>query len=942
MNSVYQTTPDLVLGLKINNRVPAADQRRQRLEAEAILGRLRRQPGVILADEVGMGKTFVALAVAFSVARRSRRGPVIVMAPPNLLEKWRQDLTTFCDLYVKGIQPIAKSDARLKRHKKAATLRYEVVHHSIDLLRLLDDPAGTQCQIVFLALGAMSRSVSDKWVRLALIAEALRRHGRGRARRLIQVKSQIHRFLGRLIKAQGVERAHDLGEELWQVLLDRAPAEWRSVYNKAVQNPERQLDDDPVPVSVQRAIKRVSLKSLVAALQTMPVRARGGVGRINERVADARAALREAEIELWKELVARVRWRSPLLILDEAHHLKNQDASLARHFQGAREGGVMKTGDQSLSNSFDRMLFLTATPFQLGHHELVNVMRRFGDVRWNDTPGDRATFDRAIDELRQALDDSQRSAIAFQKCWARLDGPVVGTDVGGWWERLLARPAEELAHRDRAVLDAYRLARAQREAAEKLLRPWVVRHNKGACWFDTEIARRRREDGAAMLAAGVSSGLPVPSDQLLPFFLAARSVVYESQDLLGEALCSSYEAFRRTRRSRRAEKDRLDEERPSDIAGIDLTHANWYLKEFDRAIGDADGSAHPKVSATVKKVVDLWAAGEKVLVFAFYLQTCRALRLHISAEIDQRLVHVAEQRLGDRAMSTNLDKLWALIQKRFFDDRRTAGRRAVDDALSGIVGERAIELDAAGIRADERTQIVDVMRRFLRVQTTLARSFPIAEFRSMRPEKAVQLTLDDPDESGQTWRHKFDGFVRMMAQCSPDERRHYIEAALRTQTGGIRVEGESEAAIALANVQVATGETRRDARARLMRAFNTPFFPDVLVCSEVMGEGVDLQRYCRHVIHHDLSWNPSTIEQRTGRVDRLGCKAEGKHSIVVCLPYLAGTADERQYRVMTDRERWFRVVMGQEEVAKLITPDSSPSVPLPEALAGDLSFKLNL
>ena len=50
-----------------------------------------------------------------------------------------------------------------------------------------------------------------------------------------------------------------------------------------------------------------------------------------------------------------------------------------------------------------------------------------------------------------------------------------------------------------------------------------------------------------------------------------------------------------------------------------------------------------------------------------------------------------------------------------------------------------------------------------------------------------------------------------------------------------------------------------------MLAFNTPFFPEVLVASSVMAEGVDLQQDCRHVIHHDLDWNPSTLEQRTGR-----------------------------------------------------------------------------
>jgi len=127
-----------------------------------------------------------------------------------------------------------------------------------------------------------------------------------------------------------------------------------------------------------------------------------------------------------------------------------------------------------------------------------------------------------------------------------------------------------------------------------------------------------------------------------------------------------------------------------------------------------------------------------------------------------------------------------------------------------------------------------------------------------------------------------------------------------------------------------------------MRAFNTPFFPDILVCSQVMAEGVDLQRFCRHVIHHDLAWNPSTIEQRTGRVDRLGCKAEGQQPIVVYLPYLAGTADERQFQVMSEREKWFRVVMGEDEVARLITSDSSTAISLPRAISEDLSFKLDL
>ena len=58
------------------------------------------------------------------------------------------------------------------------------------------------------------------------------------------------------------------------------------------------------------------------------------------------------------------------------------------------------------------------------------------------------------------------------------------------------------------------------------------------------------------------------------------------------------------------------------------------------------------------------------------------------------------------------------------------------------------------------------------------------------------------------------------------------------------------------------GDTQRDTRERLMLAFNSPVFPEVLVSSSVLAEGVDLHRFCRYVIHHDLCWNPSTLEQR--------------------------------------------------------------------------------
>ena len=952
VNGALRTPAELLLGTEIRPNVPPADQRRQRAEVDEILRRLQNQPGVILADEVGMGKTFVALGVAYSVAATSRRGPVIVMAPANLIEKWEQDLRTFCELYVPARKPVKTDSATTKELTAAGALRFGVARHSIDLLRLLDDAPRTRCHLIFLTQGAMSRAQTDKWVRLALIAEALRRHGRGKAKRLIQVKQQIHRFLAELLWAIGEQRASDWGEELWQKLLKSDPSTWKETYNADVRNAKRELKDDPVPKSVVRALNRVTidLKPLAEALERMPVRARGDDARLSERLADVRTSLREVEAELWTKLLAESRWRSPLLVMDEAHHLKNSSTKLARQLQSELNADL-RTGDGAMARAFDRMLFLTATPFQLGHHELVQVLRRFRDVRWEEALGTQDAFDQKLNALEECLNQSQHAAILLRRKWSDLTPEDCDGDENEWWTHLTSAELENLNHRQRSVREAYEKAQLCREAAQEALQPWIVRHNKGAVWSEAPvpIQRRRRRVGLQLINGEGSGGIPIPADKMLPFFLAARSAIDPRHDLLAEALSSSFEAFRHTRSRRAAMKDEQDE---SDVGESDLTHARWYLQEFDRALEQLSGAVHPKVDSTVRHVVDLWETGEKVLVFAFYRRTCSALRNHISREIDRRMTDIACRRfaeVGKALRPEDVSETISGIQARYFDRRDSAGGRALNAALQGIIDEQADALIANGVSDVDLTRLSDIMRRFLRVATTIVRCFPIATADGMEPEEAVRIMLDHADGSGITWRTKFSRFLHVLGhRFSETERQAYLKAAASVETGDIRVSDEEESResdgsnTAVANVRMATGATRRQTRATLMRAFNTPFFPDILVCSQVMGEGVDLQRYCRHVIHHDLDWNPSTIEQRTGRIDRLGCKAENLHSIDVALAYLAGAADERQYHVMSDREHWFRVVMGQDQVAKLIAPDSDHCLPMPAEMAESLNFQLNV
>ncbi len=48
----------------------------------------------------------------------------------------------------------------------------------------------------------------------------------------------------------------------------------------------------------------------------------------------------------------------------------------------------------------------------------------------------------------------------------------------------------------------------------------------------------------------------------------------------------------------------------------------------------------------------------------------------------------------------------------------------------------------------------------------------------------------------------------------------------------------------------------------------------VLVATDCMSEGINLQEYYTAVIHYDLPWNPNRLEQREGRVDRFGQAAD--------------------------------------------------------------------
>ncbi len=75
------------------------------------------------------------------------------------------------------------------------------------------------------------------------------------------------------------------------------------------------------------------------------------------------------------------------------------------------------------------------------------------------------------------------------------------------------------------------------------------------------------------------------------------------------------------------------------------------------------------------------------------------------------------------------------------------------------------------------------------------------------------------------------------------------------------------------DVQVITSEDPDEVRKERIEGIDT-VKPRVLFATDCLSEGINLQEYFTAVLHYDLPWNPNRLEQREGRVDRYGQKAE--------------------------------------------------------------------
>ena len=80
----------------------------------------------------------------------------------------------------------------------------------------------------------------------------------------------------------------------------------------------------------------------------------------------------------------------------------------------------------------------------------------------------------------------------------------------------------------------------------------------------------------------------------------------------------------------------------------------------------------------------------------------------------------------------------------------------------------------------------------------------------------------------------------------------------------------------------------------------------ILVCTDAASEGLDLQT-CDTLINFDIPWNPMRIEQRIGRIDRIGQRSP---KVFIHTYFYKDTVEEEVYRRCLLRIDFFRTTLG--------------------------------
>ena len=249
---------------------------------------------------------------------------------------------------------------------------------------------------------------------------------------------------------------------------------------------------------------------------------------------------------------------------------------------------------------------------------------------------------------------------------------------------------------------------------------------------------------------------------------------------------------------------------------------------------------------------------------------------------------------GSLWLADGLQGFHALLWKLLADE---AGRQSTD--ATGLTAGMALRMQ------DIQGELMEGLRRLvLRGEWAVRADQPI--------DKEIARIVQGLQSRTGNRESRLERIVRFLADLSTAEgsfaQTSLVKSKRKSMWQGVTARRVDE-------VEVLNGSTKHDKRVGLCDAFNSPLAPHILICTSVGSEGIDMHRECADLIHHDLPWNPAKLEQRNGRVDRVGALVERHDGMRINfgIPFLAHDYEQYQYRKVYSRAQKFEILLGKPE-----------------------------
>lgn len=940
----------LACPINLGRQYPIVKQRQEDTVGK-ILRALATRPGVILADEVGMGKTYMAIGVASAVLAAG--GRVQVCVPHGILSKWKRD-------FLKCSENLDTPDSRLERILATPTVIEDYADVFWNRAGVVRSPKDQLCasELKLWHPGATEFSFVS---------------GQGRATNWYN--DNICTFLISIMAAfpRGLTRQRRWwGEEL----ADNLPGNW-GLFATHI-NGLGKKHKIRLPEEVTR------LKEILQGKRS----ARSWWIKEGLANRELRDLINDKDCGLPQKLWLSYAGIPDLLILDEAHKGKSDSSRLQRILELFRGRPV-------------RVLALTATPFDLDAEELKRLLDRIVLAdRWAQGVGPVIVarfknFSAARNTFVEQWEIASREAYAAQKRVLAVPLPVR-------LEQARAEICEAKLAYER-VLGPWMIRASKTDVDPyKKFEEEFRRLTSGKQICSAHTYRNYDQEGHDVIELENQSGAAAEGD--FETFLWLERLEIEARatmKIIGQAL--DPELLRKLHRETGAE--RLIGTTHFMYVGnaydyLDVKDYIDTLEEFEKNLRKAPGykkcSARDEINGRLARVLELAKRVKgKVLSAAHHPKLRRAFDLITGLSEPVNLGNPAAQerkillfsfakkplhhlhdelsRHATRQMLPYLDSLYTRLKMRLGGPStalpRWSGLKTGQDVdlflqnfAKPYTPERLFRVlnvpNALRNRKNWRSEVLELMAlpamqagggKLGVQQRETALAFVFSPLNLAR----WSSSLADDENLGPAglWRFSQANGVHEIINKISFRARHDSVAGDILNGGepsgsdgdtpdDLNIRSRLNEVLKLTTREMAwcqyiDGEKSLDQRWALQSLFNTKGPPYVLLAqSTICREGIDLHEFCMHLVHFDLEWAPGAMEQREGRLDRVGsaweqafdkwCKSsEGKPpQIEVFALRMQGHYDDRRWERLRRRQADLVSGMGASIVGSLSTGES--------------------